>query len=283
MIYWERLLMRKDAMEAIKEIKAAIEARMKNIKHKVLILSGKGGVGKSVVTANLALALAKRRGEGRIGILDGDLTGPSIPKILKARGQQLGAGLPGIFPARGPLGVKIVSMDYLLPSDETPVIWRGPMKTKAIMDFLSQVVWGELDYLLVDLPPGTGDEALTMAQSIPEIDGVIIVTIPSELSKLIVCKAVSFCRKLGLQILGVVENMSWLVCPSCGARIDVFMGRGGEKIAEEMGLKLLGRIPLDPEISRASDLGEPYVIRYPDRLGAREFLRIAEEIERALA
>ncbi|MCD6421077.1 MAG: P-loop NTPase, partial [Thaumarchaeota archaeon] len=204
-------------------------------------------------------------------------------KILKARGQQLSAGLPGIFPARGPLGVKIVSMDYLLPSDETPVIWRGPMKAKAIMDFLSQVVWGELDYLLVDLPPGTGDEALTMAQSIPEIDGVIIVTIPSELSKLIVCKAVSFCRKLGLQILGIIENMSWLVCPSCGARIDVFTGRGGEKIAEETGLKLLGRIPLDPEIARASDLGEPYVIRYPDRPGAREFLRIAEEIEKALA
>ena len=275
--------MGKDAMEAIKEVKAAIEARMRNVKHKVLILSGKGGVGKSVVTANLALALAKRRGEGRIGILDGDLTGPSIPKILRARDRELSAGPPGIFPARGPLGVKIVSMDYLLPSDETPVIWRGPMKARAIMDFLSQVVWGELDYLLVDLPPGTGDEALTMAQSIPEIDGVIIVTIPSELSKLIVSKAVSFCRKLGLQILGVVENMSWLVCPSCGARIDVFTGGGGEKIAEEMGLKLLGRIPLDPEIAKASDLGEPYVIRYPDRPGAREFLRIAEEIERALA
>ena len=283
MIYWERLLMRKDAMETIKEIKAAIEARMRNVKHKVLILSGKGGVGKSVVTANLALALAKERGEGRIGILDGDLTGPSIPKILRARGQQLSAGPPGIFPARGPLGVKIVSMDYLLPSDETPVIWRGPMKAKAIMDFLSQVVWGELDYLLVDLPPGTGDEALTMAQSIPRIDGVIIVTIPSELSKLIVGKAVSFCRRLGLRILGVIENMSWLTCPSCGARVEVFAGRGGEKIAEEMGLRLLGRIPLDPSISRASDLGEPYVVVNPDSPGAREFLRIAEEVERALA
>ena len=283
MIYWEWPTMGKDAMEAIKEIKAAIEARMRDIKHKVLILSGKGGVGKSVVTANLALALAKERGEGRIGILDGDLTGPSIPKILRARGQQLSAGPPGIFPARGPLGVKIVSMDYLLPDDETPVIWRGPMKAKAIMDFLSQVVWGELDYLLVDLPPGTGDEALTMAQSIPRIDGVIIVTIPSELSKLIVGKAVSFCRRLGLRILGVIENMSWLTCPSCGARVEVFAGRGGEKIAEEMGLRLLGRIPLDPSISRASDLGEPYVVVNPDSPGAREFLRIAEEVERALA
>ena len=275
--------MSKDSMMTIDELKAAIEARMKSIGRKVLILSGKGGVGKSIVTANLAVALAKKIGEGRIGILDGDLTGPSIPKILKARGQQLSAGPPGIFPAKGPLGIKIVSMDYLLPSDETPVIWRGPMKARAIMDFLSQVVWGRLDYLLVDLPPGTGDEALTIAQSIPRIDGVIIVTIPSELSKLIVAKAVSFCKKLELPILGVIENMSWFTCPSCGARIEIFTGGGGEKLAREMGLKLLGRIPLDPNIAKASDLGEPYVISYPDSPGAQEFLKIAEEIEESLA
>ena len=275
--------MSKDSMMTIDELKAAIEARMKSIRRKVLILSGKGGVGKSIVTANLAVALAKKIGEGKIGILDGDLTGPSIPKILKARGQQLSAGPPGIFPARGPLGIKIVSMDYLLPSDETPVIWRGPMKARAIMDFLSQVVWGRLDYLLVDLPPGTGDEALTIAQSIPRIDGVVIVTIPSELSKLIVAKAVSFCKKLELPILGVIENMSWFICPSCGARVEVFTGGGGEKLAREMGLKLLGRIPLDPNIAKASDLGEPYVISYPDSLGAQEFLKIAEEIEETLA
>ena len=275
--------MSKDSMMTIDELKAAIEARMKNIGRKVLILSGKGGVGKSIVTANLAVALAKKIGEGKIGILDGDLTGPSIPKILKARGQQLSAGPPGIFPARGPLGIKIVSMEYLLPSDETPVIWRGPMKARAIMDFLSQVVWGRLDYLLVDLPPGTGDEALTIAQSIPRIDGVIIVTIPSELSKLIVAKAVSFCKKLELPILGVIENMSWFICPSCGARVEVFTGGGGEKLAREMGLKLLGRIPLDPNIAKASDLGEPYVISYPDSPGAQEFLKIAEKIEETLA
>ena len=275
--------MSKDSMMTIDELKAAIEARMKSIRRKVLILSGKGGVGKSIVTANLAVALAKKIGEGKIGILDGDLTGPSIPKILKARGQQLSAGPPGIFPARGPLGIKIVSMDYLLPSDETPVIWRGPMKARAIMDFLSQVVWGRLDYLLVDLPPGTGDEALTIAQSIPRIDGVIIVTIPSELSKLIVAKAVSFCRRLELPILGVIENMSWFTCPSCGARVEIFTGGGGEKLAREMGLKLLGRIPLDPNIAKASDLGEPYIISYPDSPGAQEFLKIAEEIEETLA
>jgi len=275
--------MSKDSMMTIDELKAAIEARMKSIRRKVLILSGKGGVGKSIVTANLAVALAKKIGEGKIGILDGDLTGPSIPKILKARGQQLSAGPPGIFPARGPLGIKIVSMDYLLPSDETPVIWRGPMKARAIMDFLSQVVWGRLDYLLVDLPPGTGDEALTIAQSIPRIDGVVIVTIPSELSKLIVAKAVSFCKKLELPILGVIENMSWFTCPSCGARVEIFTGGGGEKLAREMGLKLLGRIPLDPNIAKASDLGEPYVISYPDSPGAQEFLKIAEKIEETLA
>ncbi len=274
--------MERQPAKEFEEIKSRIEARMKKAKRRLLILSGKGGVGKSVVTANLALALALKYGEGRIGVLDGDLTGPSIPKILKTRGQTLSAGPPGIFPVRGPLGVKIVSMDYLLPENETPVIWRGPMKARAIMEFLSEIVWGELEYLLIDLPPGTGDEALTIAQSVPRVDGVIIVTLPSDLSQLIVRKAVSFCRKLELPIIGVVENMSWLVCPNCGAKIDVFTQGGGEKIAKEMNVRLLGRIPLDPDLCRASDTGEPYVLAYQENPAAQEFLRIVDEIEKIL-
>ncbi len=275
----EKSFMEKAAKE-LEEIRSVIEARMRKIRRKILILSGKGGVGKSVVTANLALALALKHGEGRIGILDGDLTGPSIPKILKARGQTLRAGPPGIFPARGPLGIKVVSMDYLLPEDETPVIWRGPMKARAIMQFLSEIAWGELEYLLVDLPPGTGDEALTIAQLIPKVDGAIIVTLPSELSQLIVRKAISFCRRLELPVIGLIENMSGFTCPSCGARIDVFMRGGGEKIAEEMGVRLLGKIPLDPDLCKASDLGEPYVIAHRDRAAAQEFLKISDELDR---
>ncbi len=263
----------------LEEIRSRIDARMRRIKRRMLILSGKGGVGKSVITANLALALAMRHDGEKIGILDGDLTGPSIPKILGARGQALSAGPPGIFPVEGPLGIKIVSIDNLLPEDDTPVIWRGPLKSRAIMDFLSEVVWGELEYLLVDLPPGTGDEALTIAQSIPRVDGVIIVTIPSDLSQFIVRKAVSFCRRLELPVLGIVENMSWLVCPNCGAEISVFMHGGGEKISTEMGVRLLGRIPLDPNICKASDAGEPYLFTYKESPAAQEFLRIANEIE----
>lgn len=270
------------AAKELEEIRSVIEARMRKIERKILILSGKGGVGKSIVTANLALALALKHGEGKIGILDGDLTGPSIPKILKARGRTLRVGPPGIFPVRGPLSIKVVSMDYLLPEAEAPVIWRGPLKAKAIMQFLSEVVWGELEYLLVDLPPGTGDEALTIAQLIPRVDGAIIVTLPSELSQLIVRKAISFCRKLKLSVLGLIENMSGLTCPSCGARINVFMHGGGERIAEEMGVRLLGKIPLDPDLCKASDLGEPYVITYRDKSAAQEFLRISDKLDELL-
>jgi ATP-binding protein involved in chromosome partitioning len=159
---------------------------MDKIKRKLVVLSGKGGVGKSTVTANLAIALASQGYTDRVGVLDADITGPTIPKMLGVRGLGLGVDEPGILPARGPLGTKVVSMDFLLPSDETPVIWRGPLKSMAIRQFLSEVMWGELDFLLVDLPPGTGDEALTVMQSIPNITGVVIVTIPSEVSQLVV-------------------------------------------------------------------------------------------------
>ncbi|RLF13429.1 MAG: ATP-binding protein, partial [Thermoprotei archaeon] len=171
---------------SLKELDEKIKAWMGKIKHKVVVLSGKGGVGKSTVAANLAVAFAWKGRPNMVGILDADITGPSIPKILGVRGQSYVAGPPGIFPVMGPLGVKVVSMDFLLPSDETPVIWRGPMKSMAIRQFLAEIVWGELEYLLIDLPPGTGDEALTVFQAIPSVDGALIVTIPSDLSQLVV-------------------------------------------------------------------------------------------------
>lgn len=157
----------------------SINLKMGKIKHKIAIISGKGRVGKSTVAVNLAMAFATHDHVNSVGILDADITGPCVPKILGTKGQKLQAGPPGIFPATGPLGIKVVSMDFLLPSDEAPVIWRGPLKMMAIQQFLSDIVWGELDFLFIDLPPGTGDESLSVMQLLPNMDGVVIVTIPS--------------------------------------------------------------------------------------------------------
>lgn len=262
-----------------KEQLEKIEERMKNIKYKVAVLSGKGGVGKSTITANLAVALASRGRPNLIGVLDADITGPSIPKILGVRGGHLNAGPAGIFPVFGPLGIKVVSMDFLLPSDETPVIWRGPLKSVAIRQFLSDVVWGELEYLLIDLPPGTGDEALSIMQFIPKVSGVIIVTIPSEVSQLVVKKAVTFTHELKAPIVGIIENMSGFVCPNCGSIINIFKVGGGEKIAEELKVPFLGKIPLDPRICETSDDGIPFIVKHPNTPASKSFIDIVEKIE----
>ncbi|MCP8304376.1 MAG: Mrp/NBP35 family ATP-binding protein [archaeon] len=256
-----------------------INAWMAKIKHKIVVLSGKGGVGKSTVAANLAVALARKGRPNLVGILDADITGPSIPKMLGARKQQLRAGPPGIFPATGPLGIKIVSMDFLLQSDETPIIWRGPLKSVAIKQFLADVVWGELEFLLIDLPPGTGDEALSIMQLIPDIDGVIIITIPSEVSQIVVKKAVTFTRKLNSPIIGIIENMSGFVCPKCGAETNIFKVGGGQKISDDLDVPFLGRIPLDPRICEGSDQGSPFIIEHSDSPAAKAFVEIVDKIE----
>jgi ATP-binding protein involved in chromosome partitioning len=252
---------------------------MDKIKHKIVVLSGKGGVGKSTVTANLGIALARKGHAGRVGILDADITGPSIPKMLGVRAHGLAMGPPGVFPALGPLDMKVISMDYFLPSDETPVIWRGPMKSAAIRQFLGEVVWGDLDFLLVDMPPGTGDEALTVVQSIQNIGGVIIVTVPSEVSQIVVKKAVTFTRQLNVPVLGIVENMSGFVCPKCGTETNIFRTGGGQKIADDLGVRFLGRIPLDPRICEDSDQGTPFIIQHSDSPAAKAFMEIVRRIE----
>lgn len=255
---------------------------MSKIEHKIVVLSGKGGVGKSTVTANLGVALASRGHAGRVGVLDADITGPSIPKMLGVRGHRLDVGLPGVFPAIGPLDIRIVSMDFLLPSDETPVIWRGPLKSVAIRQFLADVLWGDLDFLVVDLPPGTGDEALTAMQSIPGIGGVVIVTIPSEVSQIVVKKAVTFTRQLNAPVLGIIENMSGFVCPKCGTETHIFKIGGGQKIAEDLGVPFLGRVPLDPRICDDSDEGRPFIIEHFDSPAATAFLEIVEKVDEVL-
>lgn len=272
----------KSVEEQYKLLQQRIEASMAKVKCKLLILSGKGGVGKSTLTANIAIALAIKYGPETVGILDADITGPTVPKMLGIRGEKLQTGPPGVFPAIGPMGVRVVSMDFLLPSDETPVIWRGPLKSSAIRQFLGEIVWGKLEYLLIDLPPGTGDEALTVIQNIPKVTGTVIVTIPSEVSELVVKKAVEFARKLDTPVIGIVENMAGFVCPKCGATYDVLRSGAGRRIAQQMGIKLLGTIPLNPMISETSDLGKPIVALNPNHPVAKTFMKISEEIDRIL-
>ena len=256
-----------------------IQLRMGKVKHKIAVISGKGGVGKSLVTVNLAALLAKDRREGRVAIFDADLTGPCVPKMMGLKDVKLMAGPPGIFPAVGAEGVKVISMALFLPSDDSPVIWRGPLKMGAIRQFLAEVAWGPLDYLLVDLPPGTGDESLSVLQLLPEMDGVVIVTIPSEVSQSVVKKAITFARKMDVPIFGIVENMSGMICPHCGETIEVFSKGGGQRVAEEMDVEFLGSIPLDPRISADSDEGTPFVIRHPDSPASKAFREIVEKIE----
>jgi len=275
-------LQHQNSRETWQEQLKKVKDRMGKIKHKIAVISGKGGVGKSVVTVNLAVAFALNGREGRIGILDADIHGPCVPKIIGLKGQRLQGGPPGIFPVFGPLRIRVVSMDFLLPEQETPVIWRGPLKYQAIRQFLSDIVWGELDYLFIDLPPGTGDESLSVMQLLPEMDGVLIVTIPSEVSQDVVRKAVSFARQLKTPVIGIIENMSGFICPKCGAEINIFKVGGGEKIAKDMNVPFLGRIPIDPNICEDSDEGVPFIIKHRDSAAAKAFVEIVKKIEEAV-
>lgn len=263
----------------VQEQEKKLKTRMSKIKHKIAVISGKGGVGKSTVTVNLAAAFTLRGHAKQVGILDADIHGPSVPKIIGLAGQRLQSGPPGIFPVSSSSGIKVVSMDFLLPDETAPVIWRGPLKMTAIRQFMSDIVWGDLDFLLIDLPPGTGDEPLSVAQLLPEMDGVIIVTIPSEVSQIVVKKAVTFARKLRLPIIGIVENMSGFICPKCGAKMDIFRSGGGRKISEELGVPFLGSIPIDQKVCEDSDKGLPFIIEHADSKASKAFMEIVKKIE----
>ncbi|MEX2724425.1 MAG: Mrp/NBP35 family ATP-binding protein [Candidatus Freyarchaeota archaeon] len=258
--------------------KKKVKEKMANVKHKIIIMSGKGGVGKSVVTANLATALALK--DKKVGILDSDIHGPSIPKILGIRGKKPKATETGVKPVTTPQGVKVISMDLLVAESEKPLIWRGPLKMKAIRQLLSEVDWEELDYLLVDLPPGTGDEPLNIMQLIPEMDGAIIITAPSDLSQYIVRKAVSMARKMNIPIIGIIENMSGFICPKCGEKYEILGAGGGKKISQEMNLNLLGQIPIDPKITENTDHGTPFIVENPESQTAKTFNEIVQKIQK---
>lgn len=248
-----------------------LRACMDPIRHKIMVLSGKGGVGKSTVAVNLALALAL---EGkRVGILDLDFHGPSIPKLLHLEGAPLKMADHQIIPVEFAHGIQVMSMGFLLPSENAAVIWRGPLKMGAIKQLLSEVRWGELDYLVIDFPPGTGDEALSAAQLLPESDGAVIVTTPQDLSLTDVRKSIDFCRQVKVPVIGVIENMSGFVCPHCSTLIDVFKRGGGEIMAKELAVPFLGRIPLEPLIVRASDEGTPFIYHFGETEAAKAFVK----------
>ena len=255
---------------------ADLKSNLGRIKHKIMVLSGKGGVGKSTVAANIAVAIAL---EGKkVGILDTDFHGPSIPTLLNLNDARPTSDGKSILPVNFTDDIKVMSIGFMLPNHDDAVIWRGPMKMNVIKQLLTEVNWGDLDYLVIDFPPGTGDEPLSVAQLIPGSDGAIIVTTPQDLSINDVKKCINFCRQVNVPVLGVVENMSGLVCPHCKNVIDIFKKGGGEAMAAQMGVPFLGRIPIEPMIVEASDAGKPFVYHYSKTEAARAFSKAVEPI-----
>lgn len=255
-----------------------LRQRLAPIRLKILVLSGKGGVGKSTVAANLAMSLALAGCE--VGLLDIDVHGPSIPKLLGLEGEscQPAAEPGGIHPV--PLGprLKVMSIGFLLQSPRDAVVWRGPLKYKVIEQFLRDVVWGPLDVLVIDSPPGTGDEPLSVAQLIGPTAGAIVVTTPQEVAVADVRRSISFCQHLHLPVLGVVENMSGFVCPHCGRTTDLFKAGGGEALAREMAVPFLGRVPLDPQVVVSGDAGRPFVHTLAESPTGRAFENLVRPI-----
>ena len=254
-----------------------IKQAMGQIKNRVVVFSGKGGVGKTTVAVNLAYALA-RKGL-RVGLLDADITGPNVPQMVGiAETAQAEAGM--IIP-HDAHGVKVISLASIVPAG-TPVIWRGPLRSKAIDQFLGEARWGELDFLIADLPPGTGDEVLTITQrTSPQM--AIIVTTPQEVALIDARRATNLVKKMEIERIGIVENMSGLICPHCGAQIELFGSGGGEREAKELGILFLGKIPIDPQTRVCADQGRPIVLDDPEAAVSQAFSAIASRIEEALA
>lgn len=253
-----------------------VAERLAKIKHTFVVLSGKGGVGKSTVAVNLAMSLSMKG--YKTGLLDVDIHGPSIPTLLGLKGQLPVVNVGGIEPLECWPRLKAMSIGLLLPNDDAPIIWRGPMKGNAIKQFLGDVLWGELDYLVVDCPPGTGDEPLSVAQLLSGKSSGIIVTTPQQVATVDVAKCVTFCKSLNMPVEGIVENMGTFICPHCGKETDIFSRGGGLSLALRMNVPFLGNIPLDPEIVQSGDNGKPYVYYHPMSKTAERFEEIIGKI-----
>ena len=253
-----------------------VKQNMSKIKHKILVLSNKGGVGKSSVAINLACSLSEKG--FKVGILDADLHGPSVAKMLGFEGKKLQGSPEGIIPMSVSSNLTAVSMASLIENSDAPLIWRGPLKMMALKQFLGEVEWGNLDFLIIDSPPGTGDEPLSICQLIPELEGGIIVTTPQQVALLDSRKCINFLKSLKIPILGIIENMSGLKCPHCGNNIDLFKSGGGEKAAREFKIPFLGKIPIDLNMVDSTDEGKPYIFQYKNSETAQTFNKVVELI-----
>jgi ATP-binding protein involved in chromosome partitioning len=254
----------------------AIEERLSRIGHILLVLSGKGGVGKSTVAVNIAAELARDGKE--VGLLDVDIHGPSIPGMLGLEGEPILSHDGAMLPVEFTPNLKVMSIGFLLNGREEAVIWRGPMKYGMIRQFIANVEWGELDYLVIDSPPGTGDEPLSVAQMVGKRASAVIVTTPQRVSIDDVRRSIDFCRKLEMPVAGVVENMSGFICPHCGGNVDIFETGGGKQLAEDMDISFLGSIPLDQQVVTSCDDGTPFTMRHADSATAQAFRGVVGKI-----
>jgi Mrp family chromosome partitioning ATPase len=255
---------------------AKLEESLAKIHNRVLVFSGKGGVGKTTVAVNLAAGLA--RAGLRVGVLDADIHGPNTAKMLGVTQVQPELSEGGkMKPAVSPDGVKVMSMAMLLQTEDAPVVWRGPLKMAVIRQFVTDVEWGELDWLIIDSPPGTGDEPLSVAQLIPATTAIVVTT-PQAVALLDSRKALNFAQLLKLRVVGVVENMSGLACPHCGKEIDLFKKDGGAQMAREMLVPLLGRIPIDPAIVEDGDSGRPFVVAQPESAASKAMEQVVRRV-----
>ena len=260
----------------------AINTSLGKIKNKILVMSGKGGVGKSTVSTNLALSLANRG--YKVGLMDVDLHGPDICRMLNLS-DKIGEvekrnGL--VPPMKYGENLKVVSLEYMMENRDDPIIWRGPLKIQAIRQFIADMDWGELDYLVIDAPPGTGDEPLTVASTIKDAHAVVVTT-PQEVALADVRKSLNFCKHVEMEVVGVVENMSGLICPHCDNKIELFKTGGGNKIATEFNVRFLGEIPLDPHVVVGGDAGSPYLSSNEDRPSVKAFDKIVENVEKIMS
>ncbi|HAX61940.1 MAG TPA: ATP-binding protein [Elusimicrobia bacterium] len=265
----------------VKRLENLLAKNMAQITAKILVLSNKGGVGKSSTAVNIAISLSRKG--AKVGLLDADMHGPSVAKMLGFEDKKLTIAEDGkIFPFSVNPNLVAISMASFLENVDTPVIWRGPLKMSALRQFLAEVDWGKLDYLIIDSPPGTGDEPLSVCQLVKDLTGAIIVTTPQDIALLDSRKCVGFLRQLSVPILGILENMSGLTCPHCGKNIALFKSGGGEKSAKELNVPFLGRIPFDPRIVEASDSGKSFIELYPDSESAKTLDKICSSIDKKI-
>jgi ATP-binding protein involved in chromosome partitioning len=267
----------KSPKQVMAEQEASVKSSLQKIEKKFVVMSGKGGVGKTSTSVNLALALSHKG--FKVGIMDVDLHGPDVPRMLGLTGVPDLNCNRKLNPIRYSENLTAISMESFLPERDNAVIWRGPLKFSAIRQFIGEVEWGELNFLIIDSPPGTGDEPLTVAQQIPDAQAIIVTT-PQEVALADVRKSINFCRTVNLEIFGLVENMSGLSCPHCGEMIDLFGTGGGERTAKEMGIAFVGRVPIDPRMVACSDSGTPFQKTYPDSPVTQAFDAIADQMAR---